>query len=186
MSGLALWSVIDIVALIAGLAVYLFIVGKQLKAVAADLEEAADLVWKIKADAELIEPGLKSINTTGRVVAGALPLLYGLVEALTMIEDRNAAQIEADERGESWLARHGFKIAAALMAGGRTADDPVTIVSNASMPHQEVASTTLGGAGAFVEAKEPPTPAIVVVGRAADWRSLLDWYKGPLRENPVG
>ena len=35
-------------------------------------------------------------------------------------------------------------------------------------------------------ANEPPTPAIVVVGRAADWRSLLDWYKGPLRENPVG
>ena len=41
-------------------------------------------------------------------------------------------------------------------------------------------------AGAFVESNEPATPAIVVVGRAADWRSLLDWYKGPLRENPVG
>ena len=27
----------------------------------------------------------------------------------------NAAQIEADEMAESWLARHGFKIAAALM-----------------------------------------------------------------------
>ena len=82
--------------------------------------------------------------------------------------------------------KHLGEIAAALMAGGRAADDPVTIVSNASMPHQEVASTTLGGAGAFVAANEPPTPAIVVVGRAADWRSLLDWYKGPLRENPVG
>ena len=54
------------------------------------------------------------------------------------------------------------------------------------MPHQQVAATTLAGAGAFVAANEPPTPAIVVVGRAADWRSLLDWYKGPLRENPVG
>jgi uroporphyrin-III C-methyltransferase len=82
--------------------------------------------------------------------------------------------------------KHLGEIAAALMAGGRTADDPVTIVSNASMPHQEVASTTLGAAGAFVEANEPPTPAIVVVGKASDWRSLLDWYKGPLRENPVG
>ncbi|MBU6245384.1 MAG: hypothetical protein KGP12_09230 [Actinomycetales bacterium] len=82
MSSLALWSVIDIVALIAGLAVYLFIVGGQLKKVAADLEEAADLVWKIKKDAEAIEPGLKSINTTGRVVAGALPLLYGMGEGI--------------------------------------------------------------------------------------------------------
>ena len=82
MSGLALWSVIDIVALIAGLAVYLFIVGKQLKAVAIDLEEAAALVWQIKADAEAIEPGLKSINTTGHVVAAALPLLYGMGEGI--------------------------------------------------------------------------------------------------------
>ncbi|MGA0067801.1 MAG: hypothetical protein ACO3J3_12215, partial [Candidatus Nanopelagicales bacterium] len=61
MSALALWSVIDIVALIAGLAIYLFIVGGQLKAIAADLEESADLVWQIKKDAEAIEPGLKSI-----------------------------------------------------------------------------------------------------------------------------
>jgi uroporphyrin-III C-methyltransferase len=82
--------------------------------------------------------------------------------------------------------KHLGEIATALMAGGRAGDDPVTIVSNASMPHQQVAATTLAGAADFVAANEPPTPAIVVVGRAADWRSLLDWYKGPLRENPVG
>ena len=82
MSGLVVWSVIDIAALIAGLAVYLFIVGAQLKKAAAGLEEAAEMVWQIKADAEAIEPGLTSINTTGRVVAGALPLLYGMGEGI--------------------------------------------------------------------------------------------------------
>ncbi|MFM8896407.1 MAG: hypothetical protein ACKOE2_13840 [Actinomycetales bacterium] len=82
MNALIVWTVIDIVALIAGLAVYLFIVGGQLKKVAADLEESAELVWKIQRDAEAIEPGLKSINTTGRVVAGALPLLYGMGEGI--------------------------------------------------------------------------------------------------------
>lgn len=82
--------------------------------------------------------------------------------------------------------KHLGEIADALMAGGRAADDPVTLVSNASMPHQQAVETTLGEAGAFVAANEPPTPAIVVVGRAADWRTLLDWYKGPLRENPIG
>lgn len=82
MSSLALWTVIDIVALIAGLAVYLYIVGTQLTRVAGNLEEAADLVWQIKRDAEAIEPGLKSINTTGGVVAGALPLLYGMAEGI--------------------------------------------------------------------------------------------------------
>ena len=78
MSTLALWSVIDVTALIAGLAVYLFIVGRQLTTVAGKLEEAADLVWEIKKDAEVIHSGLTQINQTGGIVAGALPLLYGM------------------------------------------------------------------------------------------------------------
>ena len=82
MSTLALWSVIDIAALIAGLAVYLFIVGRQLTKVAGTLEEAADLVWEIKKDAEVIHSGLTQINQTGGIVAGALPLLYGMVEGI--------------------------------------------------------------------------------------------------------
>ena len=84
MSALAIWTAIDVAALIAGLAVYLFIVGSQLKGVADDLESAAELVWQIKRDAEAIAPGLTSINTTGRVVAGALPLLYGMGEAIVV------------------------------------------------------------------------------------------------------
>ena len=82
MSSLQWWSVINVALLIAGLAIYLFIVGSQLKKVAINLEESADLVWAIKKDAELIGPGLTSINSTGRVVAGALPLLYGMGEGI--------------------------------------------------------------------------------------------------------
>jgi uroporphyrin-III C-methyltransferase len=78
------------------------------------------------------------------------------------------------------------EISKALMDAGRKADDPVAIVSNASMPHQEVAMTTLAGAGAFVAENDPPTPAIVVVGHASDWRELLDWYQPHLRENRIG
>lgn len=77
-------------------------------------------------------------------------------------------------------------IAGALMAGGRPADDPVTIISNASMPQQQVAATTLTEAGRFVADNEPPTPAIVVVGHASDWRPLLDWYGDAERENRIG
>lgn len=84
MKGLQIFSVIDIVALIAGLAIYLFIVGKQLTSVATKLEEAADLVWAIKKDADAIEPGLARINTTGGVVAGALPLLYTMAESIVV------------------------------------------------------------------------------------------------------
>lgn len=79
---MALFTVIDIILLIAGLAIYLYIVGGQLTRVAGVLEECADLVWQIKANAEPIDQGLGSINNTGRVVAGALPLLYGMAEGI--------------------------------------------------------------------------------------------------------
>ena len=78
------------------------------------------------------------------------------------------------------------EIADVLMAHGRAAGDPVTIVSNASLPQQQVVSTTLNEAGAFVAKHAPPTPAIVVIGHASDWRPLLDWYGPALRENTIG
>jgi uroporphyrin-III C-methyltransferase len=78
------------------------------------------------------------------------------------------------------------EISAALIEAGRPANHPVTIVSNASLPAQTVASTTLLDAGAFVEANKPPTPAIVVIGHASDWRPLLDWYSPALMENKIG
>ncbi len=100
MSSLQLWSVIDVVLLIAGLAVYLFIVGSQLRGIADDLEASAELVWQIKQDAEAIEPGLKSINTTGGVVAGALPLLYGMGEGIVV-----GATFKHDEHESEGVAR---------------------------------------------------------------------------------
>jgi hypothetical protein len=75
-------SVIDIALLIAGLAFYLFVVGSQLNRVATNLEECRDLVQEIVGNAEPIIPGVDHINRTGGVVAGALPLLYGMAEGI--------------------------------------------------------------------------------------------------------
>lgn len=75
-------SVIDIVLLIAGLAFYLYVVGAQLTRVAGNLEECAEIVREIVANAEPIVPGVEHINRTGGVVAGALPLLYGMAEGI--------------------------------------------------------------------------------------------------------
>jgi len=79
---LVVLTVIDIVLLIAGLAFYLFVVGGQLTKVAGDLEECAQLVRTIQRNAEVIEPGVERINHTGGVIAGALPLLYGMAEGI--------------------------------------------------------------------------------------------------------
>jgi hypothetical protein len=75
-------SVVDIALLIAGLAFYLFVVGSQLTRIATTLEECRDLVREIGANAEPIIPGVDHINRTGGVVAGALPLLYGMAEGI--------------------------------------------------------------------------------------------------------
>jgi hypothetical protein len=79
---LVVLTVIDIVALIAGRAFYLFVVGGQLTRIAGNLEECAAIVWRIKRNADPIIPGLEHINRTGGVVAGALPLLYDMAEGI--------------------------------------------------------------------------------------------------------
>ena len=80
MTTLVVFSVIAITLLIAGLAFFLYVLGSQLGRIATLLEECSTLVWKIKRDTTEIAPGLQSINNTGGVVAGALPLLYGFAE----------------------------------------------------------------------------------------------------------
>ncbi len=95
MTTLIVLSVVDVLLLIAGLALYLWIVGTQLTRIATNLEECAQLVWQIQRDASLIRPGVEHINRTGGVVAGALPLLYGMAEGIvtgaTWTPDTSAA-----------------------------------------------------------------------------------------------
>ena len=80
MTGMVVFTVIDIVLLIAGLAFYLFWVGSLLGRIATNLEECGLTVREIVGHAKLIGPGVEHINETGGVVAGALPLLYGMAE----------------------------------------------------------------------------------------------------------
>jgi len=79
---LVVLTVIVIALLIAGLAFYLYWAGSLLNRVAANLEEGSELVGTIGANAKLIGPGVEHINQTGGVVAGALPLLYGMAEEI--------------------------------------------------------------------------------------------------------
>ena len=82
MTGLVVFTVIDVVLLVAGLAFYLFWVGTLLTRIAGNLEECAEIVRTIVGHAKLIGPGVEHINETGGVVAGALPLLYGMAEGI--------------------------------------------------------------------------------------------------------
>lgn len=82
MTGLVVLTVVEIVALIAGLAFFLFWIGTLLGRIATNLAECAALVKKMRAQAADIVPGVEHINRTGKVVASALPLLYGFAERI--------------------------------------------------------------------------------------------------------
>ena len=82
MTLLVVLTVLEIAALIAGLAFYLFWTGSLLTRIAGNMAECSALVAAIGANAEVIKPGVEHINRTGGVVAGALPLLYGMAEGI--------------------------------------------------------------------------------------------------------
>jgi hypothetical protein len=82
MTTLVVLTVVVVVLLIAGLAFYLYWAGTLLTRIAGNLEDCGGLVRTIVGHAEQIGPGVEHINQTGGVVAGALPLLYGMAEEI--------------------------------------------------------------------------------------------------------
>jgi hypothetical protein len=82
MKRLVLLTVVVIAVFTGGLALYLFWAGTLLERIAGNLEDSADLVRDIDSHAKVIRPGVAHINRVGGVVAGALPLLYGMAEQI--------------------------------------------------------------------------------------------------------
>ena len=67
------------------------------------------------------------------------------------------------------------KITAALIEGGRSPEEPVAIVTNASLPDMSVIETTLGRAVADADAQGAKPPALVCIGEVVRMRQVLDW-----------
>ncbi len=129
MTTLIVLTVVDIVLLIAGLAFYLWIVGSQLGRVAGNLEECNDLVQTIKRNAEPIEGDLEHINRTGGVIAGALPLLYGMAEGI--VAGATYEPAATAERGPAFPAS-GRRRSRLHDAVGYEPDGPVPSAAHAS------------------------------------------------------
>ena len=108
MKRLVTLTVIVIAVFTGGLALYLFWVGTLLNRIASNLEDSADLVRAIDDDAKIIGPGVAHINRIGGVVAGALPLLYGMAEQIVRSvagKPEAAAATEADSTPGSRRSR---------------------------------------------------------------------------------
>jgi hypothetical protein len=98
-TNLVVLSVVDITALLVGLSVYLGWAGFLLTRIAGNLETASDVVLQIKEHADAIPPGIDHIIRTGGVVAGALPLLYGMAEGIVTGVTPTPAPEDRPERG---------------------------------------------------------------------------------------
>jgi hypothetical protein len=105
MRRLVVLTVIVIGVFTGGLALYLFWVGTLLNRIASNLEDSAGLVRAIDDDAKVIGPGVAHINRIGGVVAGALPLLYGMAEQIV----QSAAAPSASPGGPAAAAPPGTR-----------------------------------------------------------------------------
>ena len=76
--------------------------------------------------------------------------------------------------------KHVGRIAAEIVAAGRSPEEPVAIISNATTAKQLVIETTLGRAKADASASGIPGPALIVVGEAVRLRPGLDWLSAAL------
>jgi len=108
MKRLVVLTVVVIAVLTGGLALYLFWLGTLLNRIADNLEGSADLVRNIDDNAKVIRPGVAHINEVGGVVAGALPLLYGMAEQViqSTAEEPAASSGDAVSTAGARRSRH--------------------------------------------------------------------------------
>jgi uroporphyrin-III C-methyltransferase len=72
--------------------------------------------------------------------------------------------------------KHAGLIAERLIAAGRDPDEPVAVVTTATLEGQRTVETTLAGCAAAIAAAGLAPPAVICVGRVVPLRGMLDWW----------
>lgn len=133
-----------------------------------------------------IVPGVTA-GVGGLAYAGIAATHRDINQAVTFLTGHDATGAMPDGVDWAGIARsspvivmymamkHIGLIAGRLIEAGRSPDEPVAFVCNASLPDQTVLETTLGWAAIEVEAAGLQPPAIVVVGEVVRLRAGLDW-----------
>ena len=134
-----------------------------------------------------IVPGISA--GLGGLAAAAIPITHrGIGRSITFATGHATAGGEPDWRalagGADTLVLYMVRgrmpaIAAALQAGGRSPDEPVAFVADATTPRQSVIRTTLAESGAVAETLSDGPATLVVVGEVVGLRdALLPWMQG--------
>ncbi|MGE6440061.1 siroheme synthase CysG [Psychrobacter sp. NPDC078409] len=85
--------------------------------------------------------------------------------------------LNTDETVVFYMGLHSLaRLTEGLVDAGRSSETPIAIVSNASMPNQQVLTGTLATIVAKQEDAELPTPALLIMGDVVSLHHDLAWY----------
>ncbi|WP_201618057.1 uroporphyrinogen-III C-methyltransferase [Psychrobacter urativorans] len=85
--------------------------------------------------------------------------------------------LDTDETVVFYMGLHSLaRLTEGLIEAGRSGDTPIAIVSNASMPNQQVLTGTLASIVELQEQNQLPTPALLIMGDVVALHHDLAWY----------
>ena len=85
--------------------------------------------------------------------------------------------LNTDETVVFYMGLHSLaRLTEGLVDAGRSTDTPIAIVSNASMPNQQVLTGTLASIVNQQETAQLPTPALLIMGDVVSLHHDLAWY----------
>lgn len=85
--------------------------------------------------------------------------------------------LDTDETVVFYMGLHSLaRLTEGLIDAGRSSDTPIAIVSNASMPNQQVLTGTLENIVDLQEQAQLPTPALLIMGDVVSLHHDLAWY----------
>lgn len=85
--------------------------------------------------------------------------------------------LDTDETVVFYMGLHSLpRLTEGLIEAGRSSDTPIAIVSNASMPNQQVLTGTLANIVKLQEQNQLPTPALLIMGDVVALHHDLAWY----------
>ncbi len=88
-----------------------------------------------------------------------------------------ASFLNTDETVVFYMGLHSLaRLTEGLIEAGRSSETPIAIVSNASMPNQQVLTGTLATITELQEHNQLPTPALLIMGDVVALHHDLAWY----------
>lgn len=85
--------------------------------------------------------------------------------------------LNTDETVVFYMGLHSLaRLTEGLIEAGRSSETPIAIVSNASMPNQQVLTGTLATITELQEQNQLPTPALLIMGDVVALHDDLAWY----------